>query len=167
MIKHLILATRAAVADGNWYAALALALTIPDICARIETPNVGSNKRFARWWNENLTPTYTRSVCGRPHVFLHAEDAYALRCAFLHEGRADIDEQRSQKVLSSFRFVAPSPKTSVHCNHVNDVLQLQVDTFCEDVCQAAEVWADALPEEQDYPPLLEIEIIDPERGFWL
>ena len=35
------------LATENWYAALALALVIPDICGRLENPEMGSGERYA------------------------------------------------------------------------------------------------------------------------
>jgi hypothetical protein len=108
---------------------------------------------------------YSTGTGERKHVFLHAEDAYALRCAFLHEGRSDIEEQRARKALSNFRFVAAPAGTIIHCNLSNDVLQLQVDIFCEDICRAASEWVGRLTKEQVYPPMLEIEKIDFSAGI--
>jgi hypothetical protein len=74
------------------------------------------------------------------------DDCYALRCSFLHQGLSDITEQRARRVLSDFRFVHPDPNGRLvpHCNRfrdaVHDVLQLQVDLFCRDICAGVEQW---------------------------
>ena len=45
---------------------------------------------------QNLEPRYTRLMpterigMQAPHVFLGADDSYALRCAYLHQGDLDI-----------------------------------------------------------------------------
>lgn len=152
MVNHLVDAIRRAVADRNWYAALSLALTLPDICARIETPEEPSSRRFPRWWSENLVEKYTV----REKVFLHAEDAYALRCAFLHEGRSDIMEQRARKAASGFEILDTPDGWTIHNNLHGDIVQLQIDIFCNDVCDAADRWLGRLSDEVDYPPLLEV-----------
>jgi hypothetical protein len=38
IVNQFVNAVRSAVASGNWYAALMLALTMPDICGRLESP---------------------------------------------------------------------------------------------------------------------------------
>lgn len=129
---------RAAVDSNSLYAALALALAVPDICARIETPEVRSGTRYARWWNENAVGRYSYTGWeSGPHIFLSGDDVYALRCALLHEGQADITEQRVRRVLERFVF---TEDTRVHCNQVDKVLQLSVSTFCRDIADAATAW---------------------------
>jgi|PersoiStandDraft_1058852.scaffolds.fasta_scaffold38984_2 hypothetical protein len=40
--------------DQNWYAALTLALTLPDACGRMEDPGVGSEARYTAWWDKYM-----------------------------------------------------------------------------------------------------------------
>lgn len=141
-MEHLVTAVRSAVDQSNWYAALGLALTLPDICGRLEAPGKGSRARYVAWCNEYLVPRYTAHLGpqGTKHVFLHGEDCYALRCAVLHEGADEIVTQSARKALDSFRFVAPLDESRVHCNQFNSRLQLQVGLFCEDICASVEEW---------------------------
>lgn len=127
-----------ALADQNWYAALGLALALPDICANVCSPNEGSQRRYVKWYNQYMLPKYTRQVGANKeeHVFLHGEDCYALRCALLHEGSHDISEQRAQQVIENFNFVVPPQGWVVHMNQMNNALQLQVDIFCRDICSS-------------------------------
>ena len=147
-MRHLTDAVRRAVADSNWYAALALSLALPDICGRLERPAEGSKARYVSWCNTYLTPKYTHMIgpSREEHVFLHGEDCYALRCAVLHEGVDDIINQLARKTLDSFLFVAPPPGGGmIHCNQSNSKLQLQVDIFCEDICAGVDDWTQAVP----------------------
>jgi hypothetical protein len=116
---------------------------MPDICAWLENPTAGSERRYVAWYDRYLMDEYS-AVMGCPptkQVFLTGEDCYALRCAFLHEGSDDIARQRARKALSSFYFVAPHPGLSIHCNKIEDVLQLQVDIFCHHICDAVDRWS--------------------------
>ncbi len=141
-MQHFVHAMRASVAQGNWYAALALALTLPDICGRLENPATGSQARFVAWYDRFLLGRYQSRIGPdrRLHTFLSGQDCYALRCAFLHQGEFGIDDQRAQQALERFHFTAPRPGQVVHNNQVNNTLQLQVDLFCLDVCEAIEEW---------------------------
>jgi hypothetical protein len=145
-MKHLITATRSAVGSQNWYSALSLALTFPDICGWVEDPCKGSTARAIAWFNTNLAPSYTRTLAdGRVHTFLSGEDCYALRCAFLHEGSMEISSQRVQKALDDFVFITPRPDWNmVHMNQSGKRLQLQVDVFAEELCVAVESWLTAI-----------------------
>lgn len=135
-------ATRAAVAAKNWYAALALALTMPDICGRLEAPGTGSQARYVAWYDRYLLRRYQHPVgpSRTLHTFLCAADCYALRCAYLHQGEFGIEDQRAQQALTNFRFTPPRPGMVIHTNQMNNALQLQVDVFCNDVCVAVEEW---------------------------
>ena len=124
----------------NWYAALTLALTLPDICGKLEFPHKSSSARFIHWFNNYLLDKYTKNIAGGSNVFLSGQDAYALRCAYLHQGEVNIEGQRIRKVLSEFSFYAPPKYSYIHCNKMNNSLQLQVDIFCMEVCNAVELW---------------------------
>ena len=152
-MNHLTDAVRAALRAHNWYAALALALTLPDICAGLEgTHTKSSAARYIAWCESYLVPMYTARV-GRSrseHTFIEAGDCYALRCALLHEGSDSIVNQRAQQALSNFRFIAyPSDDPVVHCNQFNDVLVLQVNVFCEDICKAVDQWVSEVVASDD------------------
>jgi hypothetical protein len=139
-MQHLVDSVRAAAREQNWYAALSVALALPDICAKVEDPSQrDSQKRYVAWFDKFLAATYKR-VAGTPHTFLTGPDLYALRCAFLHEGEFDISAQGARAVLDSYAFVATPPGTVVHMNQMNNTLQLQVDIFCEEVCAGVEAW---------------------------
>jgi hypothetical protein len=119
-----------AVADENWLAATALALTMPDICGRMEHPKHGSEKRYKAWWDKYMLDRY--------RWFLSSGDAYALRCAYVHEGSGEILEQRAREALTHFSFLAPNETgIPVHNFHLSsggrNTLVLQVDIFCRDM----------------------------------
>ena len=144
-MQNLLLSITKALENENWYAALFLALTLPDICGKIQYPKVKSSEtRYVQWFNKYLSNKYTHEIGAdrKKHVFLSGEDCYALRCSLLHEGVDVISHQRCRKVLDSFVFLAKGPRS--HCNYFNvgghTFLQLRIDNFCEDVCAAVETW---------------------------
>ena len=138
-MQHLLESITTAVAQGNWYAALSIALALPDICGWLEDPAVGSQKRYIAWFDRYVGPDYIREVgpARERHVFLSGGDCYALRCAFLHEGREEIITQRARELLERFQFVVPPPTWTVHCNQFGRQLQLQIDVFCSQLLLAA------------------------------
>ena len=133
---------RTALKASDWYGALTTALTLPDICGRMETPNDGSNRRYARWFSEWVEPAYTMDIGGQKHVFLSGNDCYALRCSLLHEGGENIEEQRAREALDNFHFIMPPPNGNCfHKIQSNQSLLLQVDIFCKDVADAVDKWS--------------------------
>ena len=131
-MNHLLQAIDKALKAENHYAALAMSLALPDICGWVKDPSTTSKARYVAWFEKYLQKTYTRpaSIYQPEHIFLKGSDCYALRCAYLHEGRDDIADQRAKKVLEAFQFVVPPKGWTVHCNQINQSLQLQVDIFC-------------------------------------
>ncbi len=145
-------AVRLSLKTENWYSALFVALSLPDICGRIEHPTSNSKDRYIAWFSKYLSSIYT----GLPDCpFLIPEDCYALRCALVHEGCSDLDNQKAREILDEVCFLSPTsqgfgPFRPGHCNRLtnvrvndrqfNDALCLDVSRFCEDTCQAVEKW---------------------------
>jgi hypothetical protein len=129
---------RQSLANRNWYAALYLSLTLPDICSRLESDDgKTSSKRYIAWFEKYLADEYKHDQGdGITHVFLSGNDCYALRCAMLHEGWPDITTQRLQETLSKIHFTV----VGSHCIQVDSVLQLDVPQFCSDICLAVTHW---------------------------
>jgi hypothetical protein len=166
-------AVKRAIENENWYAALAVSLTLPDICGKLQDENLSSNKRYVKWFNEYLKKEYTSFVGAdrREHQFLTGEDMYALRCSYLHAGEVNIESQWIRKVLKDYKFVAPDKKHNnfIHRNQINDTLQLQVDQFCLDVCKAIESWVEDFKNDVNIQHKAEmmIDIVDISGDFSL
>lgn len=128
-MKEIINSVQKAITNKNWYAALFVSLTLPDICGKIEDPNKNLPNRYVEWFKQYM-PQY--------QGFLSGEDCYALRCALLHEGKDDISEQKKQ-VLEHFVFLT----SGSHRNLVggkDPFLQLNVQKFCEEICAGVQSW---------------------------
>ncbi len=155
-MNHVATSIRQAVEQQNWYAALALALAVPDICGRIALPEEkSSRRRFEAWWAEWAEPAFTAE---RPtkHVFVPAGDAYALRCSFLHEGSGDLFGHKAREAVDRFTFVdAP-----MHLIVVGKHLMLNIGQTCHAICDALERWlADPANEQSAHAaPLLKIQV---------
>lgn len=130
------------LSTGNNYAALALALSAPDVCGWILDPSQGSKNRYIEWFDKYIKQKYTLSASSYcpERVFLSGSDCYALRCAYLHEGRENITDQRAREVLDAFQFTVPPSGWVVHNNKMNNTLQLQVDIFCRDIIEGIEAF---------------------------
>jgi len=150
-MERFINAVILALENKNWYGVLFIALSLPDICGSVDNPNTGSAERYTKWFKKYVEPKYTHCVGADEikHVFLYADDCYALRCAYLHAGSGEITSQRIQQVLDSFVFVIPPATGSMHCNKFNTTLQLQVDRFCKDICLGAQEWQKDIKDNEE------------------
>ncbi|MDO8571760.1 MAG: hypothetical protein Q7R79_03715 [bacterium] len=126
---------RKSIQHQNWYAALFVTLTLPDICVALEDGKTSGSK-YSSWFESNLT---------QYKGFLSGNDCYALRCALLHQGKDDILDQGMRQTLEHYVFIT----SGSHCNLFKDCilngvkksfLQLNVQRFCEDMCIAVENW---------------------------
>lgn len=129
-----------ALNTDNYYAALCIGFTLPDICSKLEKPNLRTGQRYPQWYEEFMQSKYETyyELKNLHHTFLNGNDFYALRCAFLHQGEVDITNQRARKALTDFKFVAS--KGSSHCNQCGTTLQLDVQTFCGDILKGTVAW---------------------------
>ena len=142
-MENFVNAARCAVHAGNWYAALAMALTLPDMAGKAEWPSKNRGREsFVRWFELWLQPTYSVDATRfRPAGFqLTGSDCYALRCAYLHQGSLDL-EGPGANAIEAFRFIPPPADGHVyHRNMFENTMQLQVDLFTWEVCEAVERW---------------------------
>lgn len=146
-IQKFVEAARQCVSSKNWYAALTLSLTLPDICGALEDPGSGKvTKRYIDWSRRYLEPKFTVEMDpGKFEIFLSAEDIFQARNSIVHEGVPDIIDCKRDK-LDRFEFFSDGG----HMNYVaggsfNGVdqpkyLQLRVDLFCESIFEAVQEW---------------------------
>ncbi|HCR1591856.1 hypothetical protein ACSEOC_00850 [Pseudomonas aeruginosa] len=137
------------VDSGIWFGALSLSLMLPDVCASLETPKAQNGERYRRWFRKWLQPRYTINipVVGE-QVFFSAENAWKLRNSFLHAGNGEI--KQTADALRKFHFTEPPGNGNiVHLNIINDVLQLQIDKFCEEVVGAVMDWNESCSNDQE------------------
>jgi hypothetical protein len=176
-VRDLVEDVRKSLAAKTYLSALSLALTLPDIMAQIEYPelkgqgNVGN--RYKRWINEYY-------VFENPNKRKHPESEttvaleglmdkfdgkffYDLRCSFLHDGSNDVSKRISD--LNFELSFDEGNSTTVwgypghqpyQKNHV-----LSVPTFCNRVCDITErlldKWKDD-PEKQECLEKYEIKL---------
>lgn len=122
-------AVRKSIQDKNWFGGLFLTLCLPDICGALENPNESVEVRYKRWFNANLAKLYM--------PLFSAEDCYYFRCSCLHQGL----DKHSKLSHERIHFITPPPRNNiVHKNKLNNILQMQIDIFCNDMTSAVEVW---------------------------
>lgn len=139
-MQGLIEAVKLSCTQGNWYSALYIALTLPDICTKLENPSSKeSGKRYRDWFDKYLKQTYKSEFHGPDFYFLTSGDIWALRCSLLHEGTDEISNQKSREVLRQIKFTT----NLVHRGKMGDVLVLNVAMFCEEMLAAVKRWIHA------------------------
>jgi hypothetical protein len=149
-IELIINEARDSLKDEHYLAALALALTIPDICSEIKSPakKQGHGKLYSAWVNSHLS--CFNSGNGKTGVpDFNGDICWKLRCAFFHSGSDDITLGKAhiQKTLGLEAFhllVQPSqstirvkqikiPKASQQTGKGYGVLEVNIAGICEDL----------------------------------
>lgn len=149
-MQNLLHALKRCVHDQNWYGAITIALTLPDICGSIDTPGKNNSEaRSVAWFDQYVGHAYKIEVNGVKEIFMTGGDCYALRCAALHQGTFDVSDQRARDVVD--RFILHHSKV-IHVHNVMQDKKLLIDltTFCLDIAAGVENWeADVMDDADD------------------
>jgi hypothetical protein len=155
-----------ALTNKSYLSALALSLTLPDICGKIEYPylknkrgnrNVGEQYAawFDDWVNQYFTDNtgWTEDGSKANNPYFTGEMCYSLRCSFLHAGNSDIKnwcDKEDTDFHYSYEFelaVGGADKTGlswVNPNNNNSkilktkTVRVNIDKLCECICLSAE-----------------------------
>ena len=137
--------------NGLYEAALALALTLPDICGQVEYPSITKvGERYTEWFDNFVDPTalYDKFFDEfGAFQLLKSQDIYKLRCSFLHSGDLDI----SNNTIDRFDLVEPGglgvgPKGEVYgyrYGNENPSDGSMKHTACIDIKYLTEILCDA------------------------
>ena len=99
MVIKLIEEINDALSHNLYFAALSLALTLPDICGKAEYPEKGSTSRYKLWYDEYIGQ-YEKSppIDGVPDMpYLSGEIVYNFRGSLFHQGNPNLDNDEYKK----------------------------------------------------------------------
>ena len=150
-MKDLLISVDKAIESQNYYAGLFIALTLPDICGKIQFPKKSSKELYVDWFNQYLKGNYI-GLTPRDTPFLTGEDLYSFRCQLLHEGSEDISNQNARRILHDFILIENGPHLNLITNEGHAVLQLSIVDLCEEICRGVRQW---LIDFKDNPLLIE------------
>jgi len=134
-----------------YYLAIAVALSVPDICSSLEfdpdNPKRASGDTYSAWCNVSMRGAFKN---------LDGWDLYFLRCGVLHFGHFGHKKAKFNRVI----FIGPesqikghdvimfvSPGVNIGLMGAEDtsvgrkILQLEVVPFCETIMKAAREWS--------------------------
>jgi hypothetical protein len=154
-----------ALNNNSYLSALALSLTLPDICGQIEYPDLKNSrgkrlvgKQYATWFDDWVSHYYADNAGwteeGKAkNPYFTGKMCYSLRCSFLHGGNSAIENWGDQEDVDfyySYQFelaIGGADKTGLSWGHqphnnskilkVNSV-RVNIDKLCECICRSAE-----------------------------
>lgn len=122
-----------AVAAGFYYVGVALTLTLPDVCAGLESPDGRTTgDRYKAWCRKWIPPG---------SYFLTEDDLYSMRCGVIHQGQLGIPSRPISRVLFTLR----TPAGNVYHNNLmmigsHTALNLDAVLFCNEMADAVRRW---------------------------
>ena len=108
-LETIITSLETALETDCLFPALALALTIPDICGKAKYPEIGKvGERYCKWLDDyvgnyekrGMTNKGNSKYAGMP--YLSGKLVYKLRCDFLHSGASNVEGQYNDFDLENF-----------------------------------------------------------------
>lgn len=160
-IKDRINEIRLAIQNKMYQSALALALTLPDICGQVKYPQEKcKGRRYRDWFNEFVGHLYMPKVTAESidpnHRIVNGNVCWNLRCAFLHSGDDDIADAGLKAILGP-----EDDGFSVSCNFLLDLdweeldcstdfsamtrnytIRINIVYLCDNLCDAADNFFD-------------------------
>ena len=133
---------RQALKNKLYYCALALALTLPDICGKHAFPNESVGIRYKKWFDQYAKDIFTSETIVLPgdstekYVWFTSEECFALRCAYLHAGNYELERVKLEKVSLHVHF--RDGKEFKHMIRDDIFADWDVITICNNLCEAAE-----------------------------
>ena len=128
--------------NGLYEAALALALTLPDICGQVEYPAIKKvGERYTKWIDNFMdSKVLYDQFFDEFDDFKHLEsqDIYKLRCAFLHSGDQDISSDTIGAVEGKAYFGYKYGIENQPDGSVKNTAQIDIKYLTEMICDAAE-----------------------------
>ena len=112
MIERILSDCEQALDHNLYFAALCLALTLPDICAKAKYPYEKSNKkRYVDWYEEYIGQyEKTSPFHGEDEDFPYpsGEVIYSLRCSMLHQGTPNVEANKCN--ITKFELIVEKKK---------------------------------------------------------
>lgn len=107
MIDKIINDIDTSMENGAFFAALALALTLPDICGKAEYPQEKPSQRYISWYDNYVTDTgKSCDAYGKDMPYFSGEVAFQLRCNLIHQGTPNINKSGiNQECCKIDRFI--------------------------------------------------------------
>lgn len=159
------------VRDGRWQSALALALTLPDICGGIAFPDVVRRYRdgkvmldrqgvpvrdvggqYIRWYETYAAPFFKlREEDEMPYIC--GPRCWQLRCEYLHQNKGFVNDE--DEPASRFHL-GVNCGTSVCQTEQSDGgdgvvdIRIDIEQFCLRMCRAAESYYEAVHRTEDF-----------------
>lgn len=142
------------------YCALALALTLPDICSKVAFPDKTAPedraKRYRDWFDKYVSNRFLKkSIPGmqKEITYINGYAAYLLRCAFLHNGNYDLLSMNPKIKIKKFIPFYTNDSSlfagMIYSLDTDDNIEIEVDikSLCMMICIAAKDYYNSIEDK--------------------
>jgi len=157
--------------DRRWQSALALALTLPDICGGIAFPEIVRKYRdgrvrmdkqnnptrdvgaqYVRWFDEYAS-SYFKLEPESEWPYISGERCWQLRCEYLHQNKGFLNDENDEDVrfhlgVNCGTSICQCPKKQKQSDEKD--IRIDIQEFCLRMCQAARNYYEKTRHEKDF-----------------
>lgn len=153
---------RKALDKECYLAALALSLTLPDICSQVENNVMKGNRNFyINWFNSYVEYDYFHfQMAGFETQTFDGEMCYSLRCKVLHNGNTEVNNPNLRVLVDSFELLKPGdPNYKSGYTYIKKlqpdgttkvITCIAIDYLCNCLCDMAEQFYNDWTNKQDF-----------------
>ena len=149
---------RNALKNETYSVAIALALTLPDICSQIENgTKYSSRNMYKAWIDKHMAPCdFNFPIPGFEAQTFNGNVCYALRCKVLHNGNFDIEDE------CNMEFILTRPNTPNYMDgykyeqksspdgSIVFTTYIGIDYICKRLCDSAESFYNSWQNKSDF-----------------
>ena len=162
MVNRIVDEVTACINSECFVAALALALTLPDICGKAEFPNDSVGQRYIQWYDKHIGQYEKPNLKGADDMpYPSGEVVYSLRNSMLHQGTPNVDSAKikedSCKINHFTLLIADvrdggSSNVSVKANgeYAHRALSINAVNLCFKLCSVAKSYYNDNKEKFDF-----------------
>ncbi|MCH2394331.1 hypothetical protein [Oceanibaculum sp.] len=130
-IERILNEIKTAVEEKLYYSAIAVALSLPEICSRLEQQTPESNR------SEELYNNFFNRYIKKKYPKLKGGDLYYIRCGIAHTSTLSHRKAGFSRII----FTLPDGRGNIfHNNIINDAINIDLTIFCADIIAAVEAW---------------------------
>lgn len=162
MLNRIIHEIDQSISNECYFAALALALTIPDICGKAEYPDKSTTARYIQWYNKYVGKyEKPESLDAQDMPYMSGEIVFNLRNSLLHQGNPNIEAKKVKEKscrVDRFKLSISAPfdggygMVAYGLGHevAERVLEINIVNLCHKLCATARGYYSENEEKFDF-----------------
>jgi len=150
---------RKALKNECYLSALALTLTLPDICSKIEYGPTSNRQHYIKWFDKHVGHYYAQGEFKKEvyeKLTFDGKACYALRCSYLHAGNSSEINNDKRFLVNNFSLCisggvdAYGTTSNSWSDDVEYKIRLDIVRLCLNICSAVEAFYDCREDKSKF-----------------